>query len=83
MKELRELASAEIAKAKHQERETIYRLSQRGITKGNYHLHLNEMSDQEITIMLDITEGKANMDSIRRAYPKQTDRTYADFIRDN
>ena len=57
-------------------------LSERGITRDNYHLHLGEMSDSEITAMLDLTEGKEYMDEIRETYPKQSDRTYAEFLRD-
>jgi hypothetical protein len=58
-------------------------LNERGITRDNYHLHLNEMEDSEITAMLDLTQGKEEMDRIRKAYPKQSDRTYAEFLRDN
>jgi len=57
-------------------------LNERGITRDNYHLHLDEMTDSEITAMLDWTEGKEYMDEMRKAYPQQTDRTYAEFNRD-
>ena len=65
------------------EKATVEELKQRGIKKGNFHLHLDEMTDEEITVMLDLTEGKAYMNEVRNAYPKQTDRTYAEFIRDH
>ena len=54
----------------------------RGITEDDYHLHLDEMTDEEITLMLNITEGYDYMESIRKAQPKMTDRTYAEILRD-
>lgn len=57
-------------------------LEKRGITEENYHLHLEEMSDQEISAMLDLTEGKSVMEEQRKAQPSLTDRRLAEILRD-
>lgn len=72
-----------LAEQKHRERATLSRLKFRGIVQENWLDHLDEMSDSEITLMLDLTEGKAYMDEDRKAYPKMSDRTRAEFLRDS
>ena len=71
-----------LAEQKHREKETLSRLKSRGITQDNFPWKLDEMSDPEITLMLDLTEGKAYMDEDRKAYPNESDRTRAEFLRD-
>lgn len=56
-------------------------IQQKGLTRENYLFHLDEMTDQEITYMLDLDEGKALMDERRAAMPNETDRSWAEFLR--
>lgn len=53
----------------------------RGLNLDNYLEHLDEMTDEEITYMLDLDEGKALMDERRAAMPNETDRSWAEFLR--
>ena len=70
------------AKEYRDRRAMLHRLNKRGITPDNFPWELDRMTDEEITFMLDLTEGKAIMDEMRKAQPEQTDRQYAEFIRD-
>ena len=70
------------AKENRDRKAMLHRLKKRGITPENFPWELDQMTDQEITFMLDLTEGKGMMDDMRRAQPEQTDRQYAEFIRD-
>lgn len=74
--------AAPIERTPEREAEIIADLAARGIKKGNYHLHLNKMTDEEITVMLDLTEGKKLMDEHRKAQPTLSDRSYAETLRD-
>ena len=52
------------------------------INENNWLLRLSEMTDEEISAMLDKTEGKALMDEMRTSDPKHSDRSYAEWLRD-
>ena len=54
----------------------------RGITQENWLQHLDTMSDEEITYMLDREPGKARLDEERKANPSITDRIWAETLRD-
>lgn len=53
----------------------------RGLNLDNYLEHLDEMTDEEISYMLDLDEGKALMDEARAAQPNLSDRKRAEFMR--
>ena len=54
----------------------------KGLTLDNYLWHLDEMTDEEITYMLDQEPGKEQLDEERKAQPNISDRTRAEFYRD-
>ena len=54
----------------------------KGLTLDNYLQHLDEMTDEEITYMLNQEPGKERLDEERAADPSITDRTRAEFMRD-
>jgi hypothetical protein len=56
-------------------------IQQKGLTLDNYLFRLDEMTDEEITYMLDLDEGKALMDEARAAQPNLSDRKRAEFMR--
>ena len=58
------------------------RLRARGITQENWLRHLDQMTDQEITVMLTREWGKARLEEDRKAYPHTTDRARAEYERD-
>ena len=55
-------------------------LSERGITQDNWLNHLKEMSDEEITAMLDIDPRHKMWEDSRRANPEITDRQRAEGL---
>lgn len=54
----------------------------KNLTMDNYLDHLGEMTDEEITYMLNQEPGRKRLDEERRARPDITDRTRAEFLRD-
>ena len=54
----------------------------RGITQENWLQHLDELSDEEITFLLDQEAGKRRLDEERKANPSISDRTRAEYMRD-
>lgn len=54
----------------------------KGLTMDNYLDHLDEMTDEEITYMLNQEPGRELLDAQRRADPSISDRTHAEFLRD-
>lgn len=54
----------------------------RGITQENWLQHLDELTDEEITYLLDQEPGKERLDEERKADPNISDRTRAEFMRD-
>ena len=61
---------------------TLEEMKAAGITKRTFIHHLDEMTEDEIALMLDLSEGKKYMESVRKACPEETARTYAEFERD-
>ena len=57
-------------------------LKKRGITQRNWLRHLDEMTDEEITYMLDHEPNAAEIAEARKAQPNISDRTMAEFMRD-
>lgn len=58
------------------------RFTDRGINQDNWLWHLDELTDGEITFLLDRELGKAKLDEERKADPNISDRTYAEYLRD-
>ena len=54
----------------------------KGLNLDNYLQHLDEMTDEKITYMLDQEPGKVRLDEERKARPEITDRSRAEFLRD-
>lgn len=54
----------------------------RGINQDNWLQHLNELTDEEITFLLDREPGKERLDEERKADPSISDRTRAEYLRD-
>lgn len=54
----------------------------KGLTMDNYLDHLDEMTDEEITFMLNQEPGRERLDEERKADPSISDRTWAEFLRD-
>lgn len=54
----------------------------KGLTMDNYLDHLDEMTDEEITYMLNQEPGRKRLDEERKADPSISDRTRAEFLRD-
>ena len=54
----------------------------KGLTLDNYLQHLDEMTDEEITFMLNQEPGRKRLDEERKARPDITDRSRAEFLRD-
>ena len=57
-------------------------LKKRGITQRNWLRHLDEMTDEEITYMLDHEPDATLIAEARKAQPSISDRTRAEFLRD-
>ena len=66
------------------EAELKYReaLREKKIDERNWLRHLDEMTDREITFMLEQQPGKNGLDLNRRAHPEISDRIRAEFMRD-
>lgn len=56
-------------------------LKSRGITQKNFPWKLDQMSDEEVTFMLDREPGKEQLDTMRKD-PVFSDRSWAEFLRD-
>lgn len=54
----------------------------KGLTPDNYLQHLDEMTDEEITHMLNQEPGRKRLDEERKAWPSLSDRSRAEFLRD-
>ena len=57
-------------------------IKNKGLTMDNYLQHLDEMTDEEITFMLNQEPGRERLDEERKARPSITDRSRAEFLRD-
>lgn len=64
------------------EKELIAGMAERGILFNNYLSHLDEMTDEEITAMLNREPRRDGLEEERKAQPSITDRTRAEFMRD-
>ena len=64
-------------------RHGIFRESfaKKGINQENWLDHLNEMTDREISYMLDQEPGIGKMNEMRHVYPEMDEREYAEFKR--
>ena len=67
---------------KEKDRDLQASIKAKGLTPDNYLWHLDEMTDEEITYMLDQEPGKERLDEERKAQPEISDRTQAEFYRD-
>ena len=74
--------AAPIERTPEREAEIVADLAARNITKKNFLWRLKKMTDEEITVMLDLTEGKGLMADQRKAQPTLSDREYAETLRD-
>ena len=54
----------------------------KGLTQGNWLEHLDEMTDEDITFMLDKEPDAKRIAEERKAQPSLSDRTRAEFLRD-
>lgn len=54
----------------------------KGLTQDNWLEHLDEMTDEEITYMLDREPDAKVIAEERKAQPSLSDRTRAEFLRD-
>ena len=54
----------------------------KGLTQDNWLEHLDEMTDEEITYMLDREPDAKVIAEERKARPSLSDRTRAEFLRD-
>jgi hypothetical protein len=54
----------------------------RGLNLDNYLERLDEMTDEEITYMLNQEPGREKLDEERAACPEISDRTRAEYLRD-
>lgn len=52
------------------------------LTRDNWLNHLDEMTDEEITYMLDREPDAVRIEEERKAQPEISDRTTAEFMRD-
>lgn len=52
------------------------------LTRDNWLNHLDEMTDEEITYMLDTEPDAVRIAEERKAQPEISDRTTAEFMRD-
>lgn len=52
------------------------------LTRDNWLNHLDEMTDEEITYMLDMEPDAVRIAEERKAQPEISDRTTAEFMRD-
>ncbi len=57
-------------------------LREKHINERNWLKHLDEMSNEEITFMLEQLPGKEGLNRNRQAHPEISDRIRAEFIRD-
>lgn len=57
-------------------------LREKHIDERNWLKHLDEMTDREITFMLEQHPGKAELDLNRKKHPEISDRVRAEFLRD-
>ncbi len=57
-------------------------IKKKGLTLDNYLQRQDEMTDEEITYMLNQEPGRARLDEERKAWPSITDRSRAEFLRD-
>ena len=57
-------------------------LQRKGVTQENWLQHLDELTDEEITSLLDREPNRGQLDEEREARPDISDRTRAEFLRD-
>ncbi len=62
---------------------TTEELEAKGINQSNYLLHLEELTDRQITRFLDREQGWKRLESVRAALPNIPDRVWAEQLRNH
>ena len=71
----------QMARARRDSEAALCRLKKRGITQENWLQNLDNMSDSEITEMLNLRPFRKRLDEERKAQPSLTDRDRAECLR--